>query len=272
MLTKLTKKTSRDFEKLTTRLSLSLLAVLVVSLLAYFGGDNSLIAENPLESPGQTSNSPATSQVDSDSPLDSKGDTTNNPDSKSVLGESDSDVSAQSDAQRNQNKQTPPTSQNGDKSSPPTTSTPTATSTPTTAGSETTAKAIRIVDGDTIELEGKIKLRYIGMDTPEVHHPTKGKECLGEKASQKNAELVLGKQVRLEKDISETDRYGRLLRYVYVDGDDGEIFVNQELVKLGLARAKKYPPDTKYHEILQNTEKEAQANKLGIWGTECEVD
>jgi micrococcal nuclease len=66
----------------------------------------------------------------------------------------------------------------------------------------------------------------------------------------------------LERDVSETDPYGRLLRYVYVDS----IFVNAKLVREGLARAKAYPPpDTKYQDYLEQIESEAKEAGLGIW-------
>lgn len=80
------------------------------------------------------------------------------------------------------------------------------------------ALVAEVVDGDTIKisLDGQVRtLRYIGIDTPETIHPTKGTECYGPDAKAKNKELVGDKTVRLEKDVSRTDRYGRLLRYVY---------------------------------------------------------
>lgn len=140
-----------------------------------------------------------------------------------------------------------------------------------TSNATSSAKVIRVIDGDTIELEGGIKLRYIGIDTPETRHPTVGVECYGAESSQKNTELVLNKEVRLEKDVSETDRYGRLLRYVYVTTDSGEIFVNQELAKTGFAQARSYPPDIKYQEIFRAAEAEAREKKLGLWGDDCAV-
>ena len=76
-----------------------------------------------------------------------------------------------------------------------------------------------MIDGDTIEVDmngSQYTVRYIGMDTPETVHPTRGVEPYGHEASKRNRELVEGKTVYLEKDISETDRYGRLLRYVYL--------------------------------------------------------
>ena len=81
------------------------------------------------------------------------------------------------------------------------------------------AKVIRVIDGDTIEvgIEGSLyKVRYIGIDTPEMVHPPEPAEYFSKEASEKNRELVDGRTVLLEKDVSETDEYGRLLRYVWV--------------------------------------------------------
>ncbi len=101
-------------------------------------------------------------------------------------------------------------------------------------------------------------MRYIGINTPEIYPQL---EAFGIEAWQANRRLVEDKEVRLERDISETDKYGRLLRYVYVDG----VFVNAELVKKGLARAKAYPPDTKYQDYLEKMEAEARESGRGIW-------
>src|SRR3990167_1293984 len=81
-------------------------------------------------------------------------------------------------------------------------------------------KVVKVIDGDTIEIDGGARVRYIGIDTPETVSPTSAIECYGKESSNKNRELVEGKTVRLEKDVSEIDKYGRLLRYVYV----GDIF------------------------------------------------
>jgi micrococcal nuclease len=121
----------------------------------------------------------------------------------------------------------------------------------------------RVVDGDTIEIEGGQKVRYIGIDTPEIADPRKPVQCFAKEASNKNKELVEGKRVRLEKDVSETDKYGRLLRYVYV----GDTFVNEILVKEGYAFSSTYPPDVKYQSLFQAAEKEAQQAGRGLWGT-----
>ena len=82
------------------------------------------------------------------------------------------------------------------------------------------AVVVNVVDGDTIDVSIKdqtFRIRYIGIDTPETVHPTKPEEPYGREASARNKELVAGKTVQLEKDVSETDRFGRLLRYVWLD-------------------------------------------------------
>lgn len=118
-----------------------------------------------------------------------------------------------------------------------------------------------VIDGDTIILTNGEKVRYVGMDTPE-----RG-QCWYRQAKEFNRKLISGKKVRLELDKSNRDRYQRLLRYVYVTDKNGaEKFVNLELVKAGLARAKEYKPDIKYHLQLQEAENYAKLNKLGLWG------
>jgi micrococcal nuclease len=116
----------------------------------------------------------------------------------------------------------------------------------------------QIIDGDTIIIEGGYHVRYIGIDTPEIYPKT---EAFGIEAQEANRRLVEGKQVRLERDFSERDRYGRLLRYVYVD----DIFVNAELVRQGLAEVKAYPPDIKYQDYLEEMEAEARNEERGMW-------
>lgn len=117
----------------------------------------------------------------------------------------------------------------------------------------------RVIDGDTIEvqIEGvTYPVRYIGMDTPEYNEPN------GDLASEENSKLVLGKTVTLVKDVSETDPYDRLLRYVIVDG----VFVNHEMVRLGYAEAVEYPPDTSCQEAFHKAEQAARSVAAGLWG------
>jgi len=121
-----------------------------------------------------------------------------------------------------------------------------------------TAKVIQVIDGDTITIEGGYRVRYIGIDTPEIYPVL---ETYGTEAWQANRKLVEGKEVRLERDVSETDKYGRLLRYVYVDN----VLVNAELVRLGLAEVKAYPPDTKYQDFLEQMKTEAREAGRGMW-------
>ncbi len=126
----------------------------------------------------------------------------------------------------------------------------------------------KVIDGDTVRLSTGQTLRYIGIDTPETVDPRRPVGCFGREASRANSGLVLGKTVRLEKDTSDTDKYGRLLRYVWV----GEIFVNEYLVKNGFAKSSSYPPDIKYQDTLRAAESFARQNKLGLWGAGCEAD
>ena len=128
------------------------------------------------------------------------------------------------------------------------------------------ALVTRVIDGDTVEvsLNGESRtVRYIGIDTPETKHPSKPIECFGPEASQFNKELVAGRQIILEKDITDKDRYGRLLRYVWIEGVG---LVNQILVENGYGRVSTYPPDVKYESLLIEAESSAQADGIGRWG------
>lgn len=129
-------------------------------------------------------------------------------------------------------------------------------------------KVIRVIDGDTVEIEGGERVRYIGIDTPETVDPRKPVQCFGVEASRKNKELVDGKEVRLEKDVTDTDKYGRLLRYVWI----GETLINLELVKQGFAQSYSYPPDIKYQDDFVKAEREARDTKIGLWDVCQEVD
>ncbi|MBC8263285.1 MAG: thermonuclease family protein [Anaerolineales bacterium] len=127
------------------------------------------------------------------------------------------------------------------------------------------ASATRVIDGDTIEVEiegESYKVRYIGIDTPELHHPEKPVGYYAQEAYEKNREMVEGQTVYLEKDVSETDSYGRLLRYVYV----GDTFVNAYLVQHGYALVSTYPPDVKYQDRFLELQREAREAGWGLWG------
>ena len=120
----------------------------------------------------------------------------------------------------------------------------------------------RVIDGDTIEIQGSVKVRYIGIDTPETVDPRASVQCFGKEAAEKNRELVEGKIVLLERDVSDTDRYGRLLRYVWI----GDVLVNESLVKEGYAYSSAYPPDVKYQDRFDKAQEFAQERNFGLWG------
>ena len=120
------------------------------------------------------------------------------------------------------------------------------------------ARVTCIVDGDTIDVDvdgSTFRVRYIGMNTTEVGQP-----CYNEGTAE-NRLLVDGEMVCLDKDVSETDRYGRLLRYVYV----GDTMVNAELVRRGVASAATYPPDVRYAGWFVQLEQEARQAGRGCW-------
>lgn len=126
------------------------------------------------------------------------------------------------------------------------------------------------MDGDTIEVEiegQQYKLRYIGIDTPETVDPRRDVGCYGHEASDHNKELVLGKTVGLEKDVSETDDFGRLLRYIWL----GDAMVNAALVSDGYAVTSTYPPDVKYSDLFLELQTSARAAGRGLWGPACQT-
>jgi len=106
------------------------------------------------------------------------------------------------------------------------------------------------------------EFNYIGVDTPETHHPMRGVEPYGMEASEANRKLVDGKTVRLEFDVQQLDKYGRTLAYVYLE--DGT-FVNAWLVDNGYAMVMTVPPNVKYQEIFLKLQREAREAKRGLW-------
>ncbi len=121
----------------------------------------------------------------------------------------------------------------------------------------------KVVDGDTIRalIDGKEhKIRYIGIDAPES---TTTQEPFGKEATKHNAELVRDQIVELYRDVSETDRFGRLLRYVVTNS----VFVNLKLVEDGYAKAVTYPPDVACAVIFQQAERTARELGKGLWGS-----
>jgi len=118
------------------------------------------------------------------------------------------------------------------------------------------ALVTRVIDGDTVELADGHHVRYLGIDTPESG------EYYAGNATARNRELVEGKTVELQVGNRDKDEYGRLLRYVYVDG----IFVNAELVAQGYAAAYIFDPYDRYSQVLVQLEQYAKLRERGLWG------
>jgi micrococcal nuclease len=139
------------------------------------------------------------------------------------------------------------------------------------------AHVSRVVDGDTIRVDileivdgpgageavvgENYPVRLIGIDTPESVKPGSPVECFGRESSAALKALVEGSEVRLVKDVENTDRYDRLLRYVYI----GAEMANARLVANGYAHAYTYPPNIRWSETLVQLEREAREANRGLW-------
>lgn len=115
----------------------------------------------------------------------------------------------------------------------------------------------RVVDGDTFDIDTGMRVRFIGINCPESDSPG------GEEATEYTKDLLEGKEVRLQTQTSEEDRYGRLLRDVYLEG----VFVNEKIVRDGYAVAVDYPPDTEHSGELHSAESFAESSENGLWST-----
>ena len=137
------------------------------------------------------------------------------------------------------------------------------------ARGERDGEVVRTVDGDTIYVRlgtGVEKVRYIGVDTPEVHHPTRGEEPGGREATAVNRRLLGDRPVRLETDVQLRDRYGRLLAYVWARRPDGGlVMVNAELVRLGYAAVMTVPPNVRHAALFRRLAAEAREQHRGLW-------
>ena len=117
------------------------------------------------------------------------------------------------------------------------------------------AVAVQVIDGDTIDVRldrGTVRVRYIGVDTPE-----RGEPCYAE-ATNYNRSLVQGKTLTLVRDTSDYGPYGRLLRYVYADG----VFVNLALVQAGYAKASYYAPNGRHRHEFESAQRSAPESRL----------
>jgi micrococcal nuclease len=124
---------------------------------------------------------------------------------------------------------------------------------------------VRVVDGDTIhvQLSDRLeKVRYIGVNTPELRHPQRGGEPGSHEAHAVNRRLVEGKRVRLELDVQPRDRHGRLLAYVWT----GDTMVNAELLRLGYAQVMTVPPNVRHQSLFLKLQRAARDSHRGLWG------
>lgn len=137
------------------------------------------------------------------------------------------------------------------------------------------AKVTKVIDGDTIkvDIDGKIyKVRFIGINCPEIGE---NEEFFGKEAKEFTKEKLYGREIFLQKDVSETDKYGRLLRYVWLEkpkdlnnpskDEIRDSSINGILVREGFAKANYYPPDTSYTKFLKEIEKQAKKENLSMW-------
>lgn len=133
------------------------------------------------------------------------------------------------------------------------------------AASRTEVVLLRVVDGDTIWVRmadgSEEKVRYIGIDAPEIAHNDSPGEYLGDEATSHNAELLGSGPLSLELDVEERDDFGRLLAYVWA----GDVFINERLVLDGYARAHSYPPNLSRQPQLQEAQRKAYQAGVGLW-------
>jgi micrococcal nuclease len=131
------------------------------------------------------------------------------------------------------------------------------------------AVVVRVVDGDTIVVRigsREERVRYIGLDAPEIANADTGTaaECGGDAARSVNERLMAGEDVVLERDVSDRDRFGRLLRHAWLDGGAWRL-IGLELVEAGAADARSYAPDTTRDGDLAAAERRARDRDAGIW-------
>ena len=130
-------------------------------------------------------------------------------------------------------------------------------------------QVINVVDGDTVDvlIDKKVtRVRMLGINTPETKNPRKGVECYGPEASSRLKDLLAGKIIELKNDPSQDteDKYGRLLRYVFLNGED----INQKMISDGYAFEYTYKKPYEYQKEFRKSESEAREKNLGLWNKE----
>jgi len=117
------------------------------------------------------------------------------------------------------------------------------------------ANVTRVIDGDTVVTSTGERIRLVCIDAPEIG------QTHADEAKERLEELVLNKDVELEPDKTDKDKYDRTLRYIWVDGK----LASEVLIEEGLAKSYRYPPDLKYCDIMDAAQEDAQDKKVGIW-------
>ena len=131
-----------------------------------------------------------------------------------------------------------------------------------------TGTVVWVVDGDTIHVRigARVeKVRYIGVNTPEVPHEARWWQHGGEQARAVNHALVAKRSVRLELDVAHRDSWGRLLAYAWVGRSKRRVMANAELVRRGYAQVWTIPPNVKYQEMFRALQREAREAGRGLW-------
>ena len=123
------------------------------------------------------------------------------------------------------------------------------------------SRVVYIYDGDTIKLANGEKVRYLGIDTPEMNYKAPPAEYFAKDAKAFNQSLVDGKVVRLEFDAQRRDKYQRLLAYVYLD----DIFINKKMIEEGYAKILIIPPNEKYSDEFLKLQRKARQEGKGVW-------
>lgn len=133
------------------------------------------------------------------------------------------------------------------------------------AGVSTTVYIQRVIDGDTIVTRKGVRIRLIGVDTPETVYPGRPIECFGPEASAFTERHLEGDRVGLEYDIDRKDRYGRTLAYIHDKDFPGRIF-QWSIIRRGFGLAKHYAPNYKYRALLDEAQRRAASENRGLWG------
>jgi endonuclease YncB( thermonuclease family) len=137
-------------------------------------------------------------------------------------------------------------------------------------GALTSARVIDVIDGATIVVAfggGEHTVRYIGAEMPRSVSSGSAEE-IALQALAANEALVAGRTVVLERDVSDIDRTGHLVRHVWHQNGSTWTLVNLELIRRGFAAAATHPPDTKYTDMYKAAERHARARGLGVWAKE----